>query len=242
MPRLYTHKKRSSRYRRRRRRHRGKAGKSRTLMPRTLATRVKALEKATEWKWVDASKTIGTLLLPLTDTWIGTNLIPDLDQGVSGGGLPNDNARDGNQVNMRTLQCRGYAARGDTTNVIRVIVVKVFDNLDFITTGGPNQFLESAVSGGALFPLVSPYKKSSTIKFKIVIDKLLYINSSTRSTGVFNFKIPLPAAGEVLDYDTASLAGVQPVKTNYLMYCSCDSTAVPNPAIYMNTRMTFTDS
>lgn len=204
-----------------------------TRKPRSIRARVRAIEKSIEYKYADSTQVMTSIGVNFT----GTHLLPDLDSGTGTGTPAND--RIGDTVNLRYLQARIAMDVGDTTNVVRLIVV-CFPTLSGTT--GISDVLQypSVILGDSRLPIQSLYKKDSAVKFKVLYDKVHSVNSTTKGVKIINLKIPLPKTGLKLTY--ADGTSVQPEKNIINIYAASDSTVAPNPGIVGNTRATYNDA
>lgn len=228
---VYRRKRSYSRFRRRstyKRRFRRKY----TRKPRTLTARVRSIEKSIETKWADATQTLTGIGLSFT----GVNLLPRIDEGT-GTGSAGD--RIGSKINLRSLQTRLFLECGDQTQAIRLICV-AFPVLTGVSGIQDVVQMPSTILADPRFPIQTMYKRNGPVKYKVLFDRVFYMNTTTSSNKVVNLKISLPKTGLVLSY--ANATSTQPEKNIINLYVVSDSSAIPNPSIVCNTRATYNDA
>lgn len=203
-----------------------------TRKPRSLRGRVKALENNVEWKTADATQVLTSIPYNFT----GANLLPRIDAGTGTGTLGD---RIGDVITARFLQTRLTLDVGDTSNNVRVVIVKFPQVTGVVGAADVFQF-PSTIIGDSRIPIQSLYKKDSVAKFSVLYDKVHYVNSTTAALKVLNIKVPLPKTGLKMYYPDST--SVQPTKNIINLYVCSDSSAVPHPGIVCNTRLTYCDS
>lgn len=203
-----------------------------TRKPRTVQQRLRSIEKSIEWKWADATQ-------PMTSigyNFDGVNLMPRIDAGTGTGTLGD---RIGDSINLRYLQTRLVLDSGDSTNSVRIVIVR-FPVLSGTTGIADVMQFPATVLGDSRLPIQSLYKKDGPVKYQVLFDKVFYVNTTTKGVKVVNIKLKLPSTGLKLDYPDST--AVQPNKNIINLYACSDSAAVPNPGIVCNTRATYCDA
>lgn len=202
-----------------------------TRRPRTLRSRVKALEKGVEWKYAEA-----TQQLTPSQNFTGVTLLPRIDAGP---GTGTEADRIGDEITARFLQTRVVIKSGDASNKCRIVIVKYPQSTGASGIQDVMQF-PTALVGDNRLPVQSLYKKESPVKFKILYDRLHSTNTTTSEYKVLNIKVPLPKTGLKLYYPDSST--VYPTKNLIDVYACTDSAVIPHPIITFNTRLTYVDS
>jgi hypothetical protein len=148
--------------------------------------------------------------------------------------------RDGNEVMLRKLRFRLMFKSIGSSNRVRLVCVQ------YPQTAGALNTLEDVLTNVSTAPMISPWKKDGTVKYRILynrVHKLAVLGSmdgSYKYQGI-NIDIKFPKAGLPLHYDDGTTAN--PDKNNIMLYCVADQAlASPNQnEVQMYTEAVFTD-
>lgn len=229
---VYRRKRSYSRFSRRKSYSRRRYRRKYTRKPRTLRARVRSIEQSIETKWADATQN----LTGIGYNFVGVNLLPRIDEGT---GTGTDGDRVGSSINLRYLQSRLLLDCGDQTQSVRILVV-MFPVLTGVTGVADVVQMPSTILGDPRYPIQSLYKRNGPVKYKVLFDRVFYLNTTTKGIKVINFKTVLPKIGLKLSY--ANSAATQPEKNIINLYACSDSAVTPNPSIVCNTRATYNDA
>jgi hypothetical protein len=140
--------------------------------------------------------------------------------------------RVGDVANFKRMDIRLNMQPGDTTNIIRMIVLSASGNPPAFGLGS---FLANGVTGSPdVTSFVRPYIKE--LGYHVLCDRTWSVcqNSSTGNV-VADFSIPINQQVTYVQSTSASLAGA------LTLYFISDSSIAPNPQVNVNYRLWFTD-
>lgn len=150
----------------------------------------------------------------------------------------NDNERAGDKVSLRHGTLHLSLTRGDTSNIVRVLVVRTPSS----TFAGLSDVLEYhnfATDGELVFS--SPYQVRATNSeqtYKVMYDQVFQLKNDT-STLVRKIKLKLPKKGVSCDFVGDSI--VAPNNYNISLLMISDSTASPHPTASYIMRWKYID-
>ena len=149
-----------------------------------------------------------------------------------------NSTREGDKVSLRYGTLHLSLTRGDTSNIIRVLVVAT----PSATFAGLSDVLEyHAYSANANGVFSSPYQTKATNSeqtYKVLADKVYQLKGDM-STVVDKIKIPLPKKGKSCEFVGDS--SVAPNNYNISLLMISDSTATPHPKASYAMRWKYLD-
>lgn len=167
-------------YKRRYRRKRKRRGNYRRKKKRTLASKVKAIQKRVYENinecWKDNTVTMSASA--------GGTVFPDFCalSNISQGTDPDQ--RIGNKITLKKIQMKGLVqvAIGDIYNEIRMIIFSTTDATGNGNTPSVSEILQPG-GPGAVADMYSFYRKQSPIKFKILYDTVFKLSNALQNVG-----------------------------------------------------------
>ena len=137
-----------------------------------------------------------------------------------------DNQRTGDHVSLRHGTLHLSLTRGDTSNIIRVLLVKT-PSATYAGLSDVLEYHDVSTDGDLVFS--SPYQTHATNNeqtYQILFDKVYQLKNDM-STVVDKVKIKLPKKGISCDFVGTSV--IQPNNYNVSLLIISDSTAAPHP-------------
>ena len=137
-----------------------------------------------------------------------------------------NSTRDGDKVSLRRGSLNLSLTRGDTSNIVRVLVVKT-PSATFAGLSDVLEYHDVATHGDLVFS--SPYQLKATNTeqtYQVLFDKVYQLKADS-STIATKINIPMPKKGVNCEFSSASL--VAPNNYNISLLMISDSTAAPHP-------------
>jgi len=198
----------------------------------TQNKRIKKLENiiypSIEWK----SRDVNAFAANITNAGYENYPMIQLAKGDS------NSTREGDKVSLRHATLHLALTRGDTSNIVRVLVVAT----PSATHAGLSDVLEyHSTSSHGDMPFASPYQVKATNSeqtYKILADKVYQLKGDM-STLVTKIKLKLPKKGKNCEFVGDS--SVSPNNYNISLLMISDSTATPHPTASYSFRVKYID-
>lgn len=178
----------------------------------------KALSKNMEHKYFDYQ-----FASPSVDDQGITYYISDVPQGDT------DTTRDGDKLMPTSLDLNLAVYAGDTTNVVRFMIVRWHSNVSTLAAGNVFQYLNSAYAPH------TPLHHDGRSQFEVLLDKTIVLNTVSRP--IVKIVKRLILAKKTIKYSAGSTTGSDKI----LALAVSDSAATSHPAIAGYSRLNFTD-
>ena len=149
-----------------------------------------------------------------------------------------DGQRIGNEVNLKSMNCSLSLTKGDSANIVRLIIAATPDDTHLVLSD-VLEYHNQTTHAELVFS--SPYKKKSSSAakgYQILYDKVYNIPSSI-TTMVDKFQCKLPKKGKHCEFYSAS--STQPTNWNVSVIAVSDSSATPHPAMGLVVRSKYLD-
>lgn len=143
--------------------------------------------------------------------------------------------RIGNCIMVSSIQARGTIILADTTNIVRLIVYQWQSDANGVTPDPSDVIADTNYAGNEGFIGNYAFEKVGT--FKVLKDKVWVLDSASRTTVHFKFKIKNIKQNQ-LTYDNVNN---RPNRGEIFALWLTDSILTTHPFINYNTRMYFTD-
>lgn len=145
--------------------------------------------------------------------------------------------RIGNKITLKRVYLKGQLAVSDSHNFCRMLLVRVTNMSQLVSV---SDILEPAF-GSVLPTIYSPYRKDSTIKYKILHDKFYKLQQKSAGStypDIVNFDLSYTwKSGLTITYlqDTAS----DPIYGQIYLVCISDSSSIPHPSFRSFKRLSW---
>ena len=147
--------------------------------------------------------------------------------------------RTGDQVCLRSCQLNMTIVRGDSTNILRIMLVATPSTSNLVLS----DVLQYAnLTSNGMLPFSSPYKTQPTTAektYKVLFDKVYNVGTDV-DTIVDKNLIQFGKKGKMLNFNSAS--SVAPENYNVSLLYISDSSASGHPTISYNFRTKFQDA
>ena len=147
--------------------------------------------------------------------------------------------RSGDQVCLRSSQLNMTIVRGDSTNILRIMLVATPSTTNLVLS----DVLQYAnLTSNGMLPFSSPYKTQPTTAektYKVLFDKVYNVGADV-DTLVDKNLIQYGKKGKILNFNSAS--SVAPENFNVSLLYISDSSASGHPTISYNFRSKFQDA
>lgn len=185
-----------------------------------------AMKRETELKYFDTQFT-GSI----SNSFTQSNNLTNITQGV--GQLQ----RVGNEVILKSIQGKMHFIVGDTTNLVRVTIVKWHEDSGVCGIPTYQSILQSTVSLPT--DILSAYHVENSPSYDILFDRTFVLNTAAANTSkVIKFYVPLKGRNQKISFNDSAITGTGKL---YLLFIS-DSAGIPHPLIDMYFRTRYTDS
>ncbi len=196
--------------------------------------RIKKLEQlvypAVEYK----SRDINTLQAAISSTAYVNYPMFQLEQGHG------HSQRIGDKVTLKSMNCNLSLKKGDTTNVVRVIIAAT-PSTTHLVLSDVLTYSNTTTHGDAVFS--SPYKRRATTAEKtytILFDKVYNLTEEVDLiVDKFKCKIPGGKKGKVCEFQ--AIGSQMPDNFNVSLMAISDSSAAGHPALSLNVRSKYID-
>jgi hypothetical protein len=194
--------------------------------------RIKKLEDlvypSLEWKSID---------IRCTDAGISTTPYVNypMFQLAQGDG---EGQRIGDQVNLKSMNCSLSLTRGDSANIVRLIIAATPDDTHLVASD-ILEYSNQTTYGEMVFS--SPYRRRASTAakgYQILFDKVYNISADV-TTMVDKFMAKLPAKGKKCEF--YGVGSTQPTNWNVSVIALSDSSAAPHPVMNLVVRSKYLD-
>lgn len=145
-----------------------------------------------------------------------------------------DTTRDGNQITIKSVMLYYSAIVGDTTNAVRLILI-----LDKQPNGAAPTVNDILESTGSVVTPYNPINYQNRTRFKFLMNKFMFVSTNGPEVlgGKYFKKFKKPI---VVSYNETS--GLPNTNALWLLAISDSAVGVPNPSVYVQSRVYFYDA